>query len=51
NPYYLTNIKLRQLYCRFGHPLVKRLTQILKCLGHDINSKTLDYLTRYYYYY
>ena len=47
NPCYLTDIELRRLYYRFGYPSVKRLARILECLGHGINSKTLDHLIRY----
>ena len=43
----LTDIKLRWLYCYFGHFLVKCFTQILKYLKHDIDNKTLNYFIYY----
>jgi hypothetical protein len=27
---HLTEIKLKQLYCRFGHPFIQRLAKVLK---------------------
>ena len=49
NPCYLTDIELRQLHRRFGHPSVERLKRILDRAGHDddSNRKTLEYITRY----
>jgi hypothetical protein len=47
NPCYLTDVELKRLHRRFGHPSVERLTRILERSGHDVNSKTLDHLTRY----
>ena len=48
NPYYLTDVELQQLHCRFGHPLVERLQQVLEQSRHnDINKKTLEHLTKY----
>jgi len=51
NPCYLTDVELKRLHCRFGHPLAERLVRILKRLGYNINSKTLDHLTHYYHHY
>jgi hypothetical protein len=48
NPCYLTDVELKRLHRRFGHPSVERLVRILERLGHDIDSKTLDHLIRYY---
>ena len=45
NLYYLTNVELKRLYRRFGHPSVERLARILDRSGHEVNSKTLKYLT------
>ena len=33
--HYLTEVELRQLHRRFGHPAVDRLTRILERAGHD----------------
>ena len=44
---HLTESELRQLHRRFGHPSVRRLTQILQRAGHEVNSQCLDYLTKF----
>jgi hypothetical protein len=31
---HLTKIKLKQLYCRFGHPFIQRLVKVLKRAGY-----------------
>ena len=45
NPCYFTNVELKRLYRRFGHPLVERLARILDRSGHEVNSKILKHLT------
>ncbi|KAI9034762.1 uncharacterized protein KD926_005695 [Aspergillus affinis] len=44
---HLTESELRQLYRRFGHLSVRRLTQILQRAGHEVDSQCLDYLTKF----
>lgn len=47
NPCYLTEAELRRLHRRFGHPSAKRLEKLLTRAGHDIDKKSLEYLTKY----
>jgi hypothetical protein len=47
NPCYLTEVELRRLHRRFGHPSVERLQKLLDRAGHDIDRKTLEHLTKY----
>jgi hypothetical protein len=47
NPCFLTDIELRRLHRRFGHPSVGRLEAVLTRAGHDVSKKTLEYLTKY----
>jgi hypothetical protein len=47
NPCFLTNVELRHLHWRFGHPSVSRLHWVLECASHDINEKALSHLTKY----
>jgi hypothetical protein len=47
NPCYLSDVELRRLHRRFGHPSVRRLQNVLERAGHDINRGTLKYLTKY----
>ena len=35
------------LYCRFGHPSVHYLYQLLEWLGHVVKLQALQYLTKY----
>lgn len=46
---YLTDVELRRLHRRFGHPSVRRLQTILERSGHadDIDIDTLRHLTKY----
>lgn len=44
---HLTESELRQLHRRFGHPSVRRLTRILQRAGHEVNSRCIDYLTKF----
>ena len=50
NPCYLTDVELRRLHRRFGHPSVERLARILERSGHGIDNRTLEHLTRYCHY-
>ena len=47
NPCYLTDVELKRLHRRFGHPSVERLARILDRSGHEVDSKTLKHLTQY----
>ena len=47
NPCFLTDIELKRLYCRFGHPSVDRLQRVLERAGHDVDRKALKELTIY----
>jgi len=41
--------EIHRLYCRFGHPLAKKLYRVLKRSRHnDVNRKAVNYLTKYY---
>ena len=45
---HLTKIELRQLYRRFRHPSIRRLTKVLEHAGHsDVNHRMIKYLTKY----
>ncbi len=44
---HLTELELRQLHRRFGHPSVRRLVRILERAGHDPNTKYVQHLTKY----
>jgi hypothetical protein len=50
NPCFLTDVELKRLYRRFGHPSVERLARVLERSGHEIEGKTLEHLTRYCHY-
>jgi hypothetical protein len=45
---HLTESELRQLHQRFGHPLVQHLMRVLEQAGHDVNTKHIQRLTKYY---
>ena len=47
NPCFLTEIELRRLHHRFGHPSVRRLHQILELSGHEAEMQALQHLTKY----
>ena len=47
NPCFLTEIELRRLHRRFGHPSVRRLQQVLEPSGHDVELLALEHLTKY----
>lgn len=43
---YLTEVELRRLHRRFGHPSVARLHKVLKAAGHEVNTPVLEWLTK-----
>ena len=49
NPCYLTDVELRQLHRRFGHPSAMRLYNLLERAGHsdDLSKKAIDKLTKF----
>ncbi len=47
NPCFLSEIELRRLHRRFGHPSVRRLQQVLEQSGHEVELHALEHLTRY----
>jgi len=47
NPCFLTDVELRRLHRRFGHPSVRRLQQILQRSGHDVEFRTIEHFTKY----
>jgi hypothetical protein len=42
---HLTDVELRQLHRRFGHPLVTRLKRVLRRAGQDWSSPELRRIT------
>jgi hypothetical protein len=45
---HFTEIELRQLHRRFGHPSVHRLTEVLRRAGHEIeNIHTIEKITKF----
>ena len=49
NPLYdcfLTDVELRRLHRRFGHPSVNRLRRVLERAGHEVDSAILNHLTK-----
>lgn len=47
NPYFLTDTKLRQLYCHFGHLSASKQYKVLECVSHEPDKKMIDNLTKY----
>lgn len=47
NPYYFMDIELWHLYCRFEHPLVHCLYQLLERLGYNDELQVLQYFIKY----
>jgi hypothetical protein len=47
DPCYLSEVELRRLHRRFGHPSVGKLQNVLERAGHDVDRETLEYLTKY----
>jgi len=44
---HLTEAELRQLHRRFGHPSVRRFSQVLERAGQQIDTETLKTITKY----
>ena len=40
-------VELQRLHHRFGHPSAERLQRVLDQVGHDIDKKALEHLTKY----
>jgi hypothetical protein len=49
--YYLTELELRTLYRRMGHPLITRLEKILYRTDYNWDSTILRKIEEFYYYY
>ena len=47
NPCFLTDIELRQLHRRSGHPSAGKLHKVLERAGHETDKKIIDNLTKY----
>jgi hypothetical protein len=41
NPCFLTEVELRRLHRRFGHPSIGKLRNVLELAGHDVDMKAL----------
>lgn len=44
---HLTEVELRQLHRRFGHPSARRLSRLLQRSGHEFDTKILKRLTKF----
>jgi hypothetical protein len=44
---FLTDIELRRLHRRFGHPSVKRLQRLLTRAGHNIDTEALIHINKF----
>lgn len=44
---HLTEVELRRLHRRFGHPSTERFRKVLKRAGHDINFDEINQLNKY----
>ncbi|HEY2455482.1 MAG TPA: hypothetical protein VGI71_23255 [Scandinavium sp.] len=44
---HLTETELRQLHRRFGHPSVRRLSDLLQRAGHEVEVKMIEHLAKY----
>ena len=44
---YLTDVELRQLHRRFGHPSARRFIRVLERSGHDADKEAVEKLTQY----
>jgi hypothetical protein len=44
---FLTEVELRRLHRRFGHPSVARLHKVLSAAGHDPDGKILEAITKF----
>ena len=47
NPCFLTDVELRRLHRRFGHPSISKLQAVLQRAGHEVDEEALDQLTRF----
>lgn len=47
SPCYLTEVEIRRLHKRFGHPSVQRLQRVLERAGHDVEQGILEHLTKF----
>src|SRR5450432_3776685 len=47
---FLTNVELRRLHRRFGHPSIERLQKLLERSGHEIDKLAIERLTKFCYY-
>lgn len=47
NPCFLTDVELRRLHRRFGHPSVERLYKLLYNAGHEVERETLNQLAKF----
>jgi len=47
NPCYLTDIELRRLHRRFGHPSVEKLQKLLYYAGHETDRMAIEQLTKF----
>jgi hypothetical protein len=50
NPCYLTDVELRRLHRRFGHPSVERLQKLLYSAGHETDRLAIEQLTKFCHY-
>ena len=46
-PCYLTEVEIRRLHKRFGHPSVERLGRVLERAGHEVDNEIIEHLTKY----
>lgn len=44
---HLTDVELRRLHRRFGHPSVQRLYRVLSQAGNDVEIAAIEHLTKY----
>ncbi|KAI0994222.1 hypothetical protein K3495_g13960, partial [Podosphaera aphanis] len=47
NECHLTDVELRQLHRRFGHPSANRLAKLLDRSGHEFSRQAIEHLTKY----
>jgi hypothetical protein len=44
---YLTNVKLKRLHQRFGHPAINRFCKLLKRAGHEKHRNKLEEIEKF----
>lgn len=49
-PCYLTDVELRRLHRRFGHPSIEKLHNLLYRTGHEVERLTIEQLSRFCHY-